>query len=61
MQWFGLQTDSAARTFTGAVDGLTVTLRDEESGSVDFEAIPEPGAGLLCLPGLLALVRGRRK
>jgi hypothetical protein len=58
IQNFSLQTDSAATTFTGLVDGLTITLQDGETASVNFET-PEPGTwGLMAMGlGLAGLAR----
>jgi len=62
VEFFSLQTDSKARTFTGLVDGLTVNLTTGESGAVNFEAVPEPGTWTLLTAALgLAAVVGRKR
>jgi hypothetical protein len=58
VEYFSLQTDSGAKTFTGLLDGLTVNLQNGETAGVNFEA-PEPGTwsviaigfGLIVLSG----------
>jgi PEP-CTERM motif len=64
IEYFSLQTDSGAKTFTGLVDGLTVNLLDGETASVNFEA-PEPGTWSLLGIGLglaawAGVIAGRR-
>jgi hypothetical protein len=53
--YIGLQTDSAVTDFTGLLDGLQVTLNGPagESGSVNFEAAPEPATWSLTAGCLL--------
>ncbi len=61
IEYFSLQTDSGAKTFTGLLDGLTVNLQDGETAGVNFEA-PEPGTWSLIAIGLVlaGLVRRGR-
>jgi hypothetical protein len=51
VEYFSLQTDSGATAFRGLVDGLQINLKNGMTGSVDFEAAPEPAT-----LGLTALV-----
>lgn len=41
VEYFSLQTDSGATTFSGLVDGLQIDLKNGMTGSVDFEAAPD--------------------
>jgi hypothetical protein len=59
VQNFSVQTDSGARTFTGLVDGFTVTLVDGESASVNFNA-PEAGTWRLFVIGLALVIVSKR-
>jgi hypothetical protein len=55
VEFFSLQVSTGVPLFTGLVDGLTVTLTDGESASVNFEAIPEPATwGLLAIGLVMA-------
>ena len=61
---FSLQTGTAwASGFTGLLDGLTVTLKNGDVGTVNFEAVPLPSSALmgLGLLGGLAVIGVRRR
>lgn len=60
--WFmSIATGSGwANGFEGLVDGVTVTLNNGNTATIDFEAIPAPGAAsLMALAGLAAARRRR--
>jgi hypothetical protein len=52
VEYISLQTDSGASSFQGLLDGLTVTLNDGKSTSVNFQATPEPARWSLIGIGL---------
>jgi hypothetical protein len=62
---FSIATGSGwAAGFNGYVDGLTIQLASGEIGTVNFEAVPIPGAAWLLgsgVVGLVALKRRRQK
>lgn len=62
VKYFSLQTDSGAHSFTGLLDGFQVSLTSGATGSVNFEAAPEPGTWALMLgAGLVGLGFVRRR
>jgi hypothetical protein len=64
VEYFSLQTNSGATSFTGLLDGLGITLTDGESSSVNFEATsatPEPATFLLIGCALAGIAVHRRR
>lgn len=64
IEMISIQTDSGWDGFEGCVDGLTITLKNENVGQVDFAAVPEPTTltiwGAFGGLGLIAARRRRR-
>lgn len=60
--WFmAISTGSGwANGFDGQVDGVTVTLHNGQTATIDFEAIPAPASATLMALGVLGFARRRR-